>query len=278
MKYGRVTFLSLITVLVTSCLDYGLGGYHVAFSVENKSSYDLIVRFDGWNTTGSIKPGETGTAYDGGDMVKKNTRYWAGIEFYHAIDVHDLIGSAKPGLLIKTIQNSNSVLQVTEDEEDFTAYRLVVTDDLLDFHHTISVDLDYAAFTTARTAWNDTKPDSYQYRFTDKENIVQLGRIINDTVVKVVDGVYKDQTRVDGFWLGDTNYRTIDAMYDYIAYLYERYNHADPIPDDSYVKKIDIVYDDATHIPVEINYRWFFPGQTDPVNWVAIAISEFEPK
>ncbi|MDR1230819.1 MAG: DUF6174 domain-containing protein [Spirochaetaceae bacterium] len=112
----------------------------------------------------------------------------------------------------------------------------------------VTVEFDYTKFNIERASWNSNPPPNYQYNLEHHSDGFSDPV---DSLIFVKDGKYEKQEPKNDY-AKSYFYLTITDIYSEINELYLEYNDTLQFKNDDYLKKIVIKYDEANHIPVEI--------------------------
>jgi hypothetical protein len=150
---------------------------------------------------------------------------------------------------------------------------VVVSCDL--FPINVTVEFDYNKFKAERSLWNASKPDNYQYNLEHSSD--GFSTPVN-TLIFVENGKYKSQIpHVDNYDYESSYYLTITDVYKSIDDDYKRYHNTKQSMNETYLKKIEIKYDTASHIPLKIKKYYHVPmGLMDAASYAETNITEYK--
>jgi hypothetical protein len=137
-----------------------------------------------------------------------------------------------------------------------------------------TVEFDYTKFNAEKTLWDSNNPPNYQYNLEYWNDGFFLP--VN-TIIFVENGLHKNQ-------IAQKNYNesifdlTITEIYDRIDGLYLRYNNTtENKEEDYYLTKMAIKYDEANHIPIEIEEHYHVPENLpDMPGYCSTKITEYK--
>jgi hypothetical protein len=137
----------------------------------------------------------------------------------------------------------------------------------------VSVEFDYTKFEAERALWNSNCPSDYQYNLEYWND--GFSYPVN-SLIFVEDGVYKSQIPQKGYE-ESSFYLTITDIYNRINELYLRYNNTRQNKNEDYLKKITIKYDEANHIPIEIEEYYHVPmSLADAASYCNAKITQYK--
>jgi hypothetical protein len=133
---------------------------------------------------------------------------------------------------------------------------LLISCDLLKTE--IIVNFDYNLFLTQRNAWNELKPNNYQFNlFKDGNGFF----VPIDALIIVENGQYKEEfSNIEYGGTTSYNYQTIDNIYETIENIYKEYNNTQRSKNEVYLEKIKVEYDLENNIPIKIEYFYYVPA------------------
>jgi hypothetical protein len=122
----------------------------------------------------------------------------------------------------------------------------------------LKLDFDYKKFSDERNLWNSSKPNNYQYNFSNEGFGPYLSYTPVNSLIIVENEQFKREER-HAEYETPSDYLTIDKIYKAIEDIYKQYNDTMQSETDRYFTKIKIKYDGNYHIPVIIEYYYHFP-------------------
>jgi hypothetical protein len=124
------------------------------------------------------------------------------------------------------------------------------------FEVTVTVDFDYDKMNSEKRSWDLSKPNNYQYIFSDIENGPGFYSPTKALII-VENGQYKGQNAFEQYKEANEYFQTIDKIYETIEKTYREYNHTKQYKNNVYLTKIEIEYDESAHVPVRIDFYYY---------------------
>jgi len=131
-----------------------------------------------------------------------------------------------------------------------------------------TIDFDYNLFLREKNAWEQSKPDNYQYKFFRSNPGFDPEM---SALIFVENGQYKGQIPDEGAWLvgASSDFQTIDDIFGNIENIYKT-NYDDRL------LKINIEYDITNHIPIKTEFFYDYDGVLDMGNYLYYKIENYQ--